>query len=199
MARTRSPAKNPAAKPVYMVAKYSGNCRCGNRISMGDSMCYDRVTRQSLCMSCAKGRDTGSISKSTRIEPVSEFQNVLDRLTQLTAAPTPHTDMVQDEIGELTRRIEQIARTDMSARRNLLKQRVRDPMIVITARYAGKCAACKETQEPGGPVAYDRRDSKIYCYNCAPVVDTDIDQADSGGFMYDDDPCDTGSFMAIEE
>lgn len=161
--KTKAP-KKVKLKPRYMHARYSGYCRCGQRISVGELMYYDGANRRSLCVSCGKKQLLPSPKSPETVETVSQAQKLLDRFHQLTAVA--ESAEVLAELADLKRQLKQHAKNDPLVRRELLRVQTSGNVLAIHARFAGKCCKCGTVQQAGDPVAYDVDRRTIICYEC---------------------------------
>jgi hypothetical protein len=161
--KTKAP-KKVKLKPRYMHARYSGYCRCGQRISEGELMYYDGANRRSLCVSCGKKQSRQSAKSLDPTEMVRQAQHLLDRFHQLTALD--ENAEVLAELADLKRQLKHHAKDDPLVRRELLRARTTGKVLAIHCRFAGKCCKCGTVQQAGEPVAYDVDRRTIICYEC---------------------------------
>jgi hypothetical protein len=167
MQRMRTAPKDVVAKPRYMRARFSGNCKCGSRMSAGDMICYDTVSRQSMCVPCGK-KQTKQFLSRIDVCPSNEAQELLDQIGRLEALPDQGNDRIVEELRDVRARLQQHAKNDGAVRRMFIKSRIRSPLICIFAQYPGACASCRSEQKVGDAVAYDPDQRKILCYLCLP-------------------------------
>src|SRR5580700_9571468 len=142
MQRMRAAPKDAEAKPRYVQARFSGNCKCGSRMSAGDMICYDTVTRQSMCVPCGK-KQTRQFLSRVDVCPSTEAQELLDQISRLESLPDQGNDRIVEELRDVRARLRLCAKNDGAVRRMFIKSHIRAPLICIFAQYRGACATCR--------------------------------------------------------
>jgi len=152
-----------------MPALYEGTCECGREIKRGDSISADKITGQVLCVHCFRKDAALKASLLTAVKRPRESLDIIDRIRQLRALPSPSPED-QRQIGSLQDKLISEFIADKDVQRFLFSHaacaKCRPPLIPIPTKYENDCCKCGKRQWEGRLVLWSRQSRTIHCVQC---------------------------------